>query len=168
MSQTHWKKLHNPDYIGAYAIEPGKTLIVTIKTVKNEIVTGTDGKKEECMTMTFVEKDVKPMIVNSTNAKTIEKLYKTPYIEEWAGKKIELYVDKIKAFGEVVDALRIKAKIPNATTISLTCGDCSKEITGFENMTAEQVAQRNFAKYGKELCIDCATIRKELMKEGNQ
>ena len=41
--------------------------------------------------MTFAE-NVKPMIVNSTNAKTIEKLYKTPYIEEWKGRKIQLFV----------------------------------------------------------------------------
>lgn len=169
MSQTHWKKLHNPDYIGAYAIDPGKSLIVTIKTVKNEIVTGPDGKKEECMVMTFADPPgTKPMIVNSTNAKTIEKLYNTPYIEEWTGRKIELFVDRIKAFGEVVDALRIKAKIPSAPRTSIICGDCNKEIAGFETMTAEQVAQRNLARYGKELCIECAAIRKELMKGGNQ
>jgi len=168
MSQTHWKKLHNPDYIGAYALEPGKTLIVTIKTVKNENVTGPDGKKEECMVMTFSDPPgTKPMIVNSTNAKTIEKLYNTPYIEEWAGRKIELYTDRIKAFGEVVDALRIKAKVPSDKKISTICGDCKKEITGFETMTAEQVAQRNLTKYGLPLCVECAGIRKELSKGEN-
>lgn len=167
MSHTHWKKLHNPDYIGAYAIDPGKTLVVTIRNVKNEVVTGPDGKKEECMVMTFEERDCKPMIVNSTNAKTIEKLYKTPYIEEWDGKKIELYVEKVKAFGEVVDALRIKNKVPSSTKIPLICGDCNREITAFDTMTAEQVAQRNFTKYGKPLCVECATVRKEAMKGDN-
>lgn len=157
MSQTHWKKLHNPDYIGAYALEPGKDLIVTIKSVKNEIVQGPDGKKEECMVMTFVEKDVKPMIVNATNAKTIEKLYKTPYIEEWQGRKIQLYVDKIKAFGEQVEALRIRSKVPNNVQVTTKCTDCGSDINGFENKTAEQIAQYTYSKYGKPLCSDCAT-----------
>ena len=86
--QTHWKKLINLDYLGAYSLDPGKDMILTIKGVRNEIVTGPDGKKEECMVMSFIE-NVKPMIVNSTNAKTIQKLYKTPYIEEWQGRKIQ-------------------------------------------------------------------------------
>ena len=157
MSQTHWKKLQNPDYIGAYALEPGKDMIITIKTVKNEIVTGPDGKKEECMVMSFME-NVKPMIVNSTNAKTIQKLYKTPYIEEWQGRKIQLYVDQVKAFGEVVEALRIRSKVPAVQgSISTKCADCGGDIQGFESKSAEQIAQYTYSKYGKQLCSECAT-----------
>lgn len=48
------------------------------------------------------------MIVNSTNAKAITLAVGSPYIEDWTGKKITLYVAKIKAFGEQVDALRVK------------------------------------------------------------
>lgn len=157
MAQTHWKKLTNPDYIGAYSLEPGKDMILTIREVKNEIVTGPDGKKEECMVMTFVE-NVKPMIVNSTNAKTIQKLYKTPYIEEWQGRKIQIFVDKVKAFGEVVEALRIRPKIPvTQGEISTVCADCGQEIQGFENKTSKQIAQYTYQKYGKQLCTECAT-----------
>lgn len=163
MAQTHWKKLHNPDYIGAYALDPGKDMILTIKSVKNEIVQGPDGKKEECMVMDFME-NVKPMIVNSTNAKAIEKLYKTPYIEEWHGRKIQLFVDKIKAFGEQVEALRIRPKIPSQANISTKCSDCGNDIKGFENKTAEQIAQYTYQKYGKPLCSECATKIKEVGK----
>jgi hypothetical protein len=156
MSQTHWKKLQNPDYLGSYSLDPGKDLILTIKTVKVEQVTGPDNRKEDCTVMYFVE-NAKPMIVNATNAKTITKLYKTPYIEEWAGKKVQIYSTEVKAFGDVVEALRIRQKIPaQAVPISLKCSDCPDDITGFENMTAEQVAQRNQQKYGRPLCIDCA------------
>ena len=156
MSKTHWKKLHNPDYIGAYALDPGKDLVVTIKEVKNEIVTGPDGKKEECMVMTFME-NVKPMIVNSTNAKTITKIYKTPYIEDWRGRKIQLFIDRIKAFGETVEALRIRPKIPQNTAVSTKCADCGKDIEGLGKNTAEQIAQYTYSKYGKQLCSECAT-----------
>lgn len=110
--KTHWKKLNNPDYLGAWALEPGQDMIVTIKVVRRETVTGADGKKEDCTILHFAERGVKPMILNVTNAKTIAKLYKTPYIEEWVGCKIQIYVEQVKAFGDVTDALRIRNKIP--------------------------------------------------------
>jgi hypothetical protein len=164
MAQTHWRKLVNPDYLGAYSLDPGKDMILTIKTVKNEIVTGPDGKKEECMVMTFME-NVKPMIVNSTNAKTIQKLYKTPYIEEWSGRKIQLFADKVKAFGEVVEALRIRPRIPTAQgQIKTVCADCGNEIQGFETKTPEQIAQYTYQKYGKPLCSECAKKANEAGK----
>ena len=36
MSKTHWKKLNNPDYLGAYALEPGQELVATIKVVEKK------------------------------------------------------------------------------------------------------------------------------------
>jgi hypothetical protein len=159
--KTHWRKLINLDYLGAYSLEPGKDMILTIKNVKNEMVTGPDGKKEECMVMAFMEKDTKPMIVNSTNAKTIQKLYGTPYIEEWAGRKIQLFADKVKAFGDIVEALRIRPYVPKQASISLKCTDCPNDIKGFNDKTAEQIAQYTYNKYGKQLCSACATKMKE-------
>jgi hypothetical protein len=154
-TQTHWKKLHNPDYLGAYALEPGKDLIATIKSVAVEKIIGSDGKKEECMVMRFIE-NIKPMIVNATNAKMIQKLYKTPYIEEWKNRKIQLFVDQVKAFGEVVEALRIRPFIPKAEKVSADCGECSAKIEAFGSMNAEQMAQYTYSKYGKPLCAECA------------
>ena len=112
---THWKKLHNPDYLGAYALAPGEELVVTIKAVVRETVAGEDGKKEECTVVRFADTGVKPMVLNVTNSKTISKLYDTPYIEEWAGKKIQIYATQVKAFGSMVEALRIRPKIPAST-----------------------------------------------------
>lgn len=109
---THWKKLHNPDYLGAYAIEPGTEPIYTIASVGEESVTGSDGKKETCMVIRFKEAGIKPMILNATNAKTINKIYDTPYIEQWVGKPIQLYVARVKAFGDTTDALRIRPVAP--------------------------------------------------------
>lgn len=109
--KTHWKKLENPDYIGAYSLEAGKDLTVIIESVKRELVTGQGGKKEEC-TIAHL-KNQKPFILNRTNMKTIQKIYDTPYIEEWTGKQITLFVAKIRAFGEDnVECLRIRDKAP--------------------------------------------------------
>jgi hypothetical protein len=161
--KTHWKKLQNPDYLGSYSLDPGKDMILTIKNVKVESVTGPDNRKEDCMIITFVE-NVKPMIVNATNAKTITKLYKTPFIEEWSGKKIQLFATEVKAFGDVVEALRIRPKIPSQATVATNCADCMNPIQPAGDRTAEEIAKRTLTKYGCSLCADCATKRSELKK----
>lgn len=107
---THWKKLTNPDYLGSYSLDPGQELTLTIRNVVRENVTGPDGRKEECTVVHFKEKQ-KPMILNVTNAKTIQSIYGTPYIEDWVNKKITIKSEKIKAFGDYVDALRIKKTV---------------------------------------------------------
>lgn len=112
MEKTHWKKLTHPDYIGAYELMKGDTnveLNVKIETVRREIVTGPDGKKEECTIMTIPPH--KPMILNSTNQKNLTKAIGSPFIEDWSGKTVTLFVAKVKAFGETVDALRIKDQL---------------------------------------------------------
>ena len=139
---THWKKLENPDYIGAYSIEQGKDLIVTIEKVVREMVTGTGGKKEECSVAYL--KGQKPFILNRTNQKTISKVAGTPYIEQWAGKQIILYVAHIKAFGEDnVECLRVRPILPQVTLPELKETDTvnfDKVFLGMQNgYTIEQV-----------------------------
>lgn len=162
---THWKKLMNPDYLGGYALEPGQELIATIKSVGNEEVTSPDGKKQICSVIHFVE-NIKPMILNATNNKTIAKLFKTPYIEEWCGRKIQIYTEKVKAFGEVWDALRIRPFLP--VEKELKCADCGKQIEGCNGKSAEVIAKYTLGKYGKALCSDCATKAAEANKKTDE
>ena len=154
MNLTHWKKLTNPNYLGAYSIEDGKDLILTISAVRQEEVIGTDGKKEECMVCYFSDAG-KPMILNTTNAKQIQKLFGTPYIEQWAGRKIQIGVEKVKAFGDVVEALRVRTFPPKA--ILIKCESCQGEVVAANNMSAEQLAAYTMKKYKKKLCAACAT-----------
>lgn len=122
MEKTHWKKLQHPDYIGAYALmdgsEKGTDLVVTVEKVIREQVTGADGKKEEC-TVAYL-RGQKPMILNTTNQKTMSKLFGSPYIEDWAGKSMTLYVARVKSFGDMVEALRIRDKPPVISLPELT------------------------------------------------
>ena len=107
MEKTHWKREFNYDYMGSYSLPDGKDVILTIKETRKEKVTGTAGKKEDCFVCYFQESD-KPMILNRTNCKTIEKIYKSPFIEDWPGLRIQLGIDTVSAFGESVEALRIR------------------------------------------------------------
>ena len=154
MAKTHWKKLTNPDYLGAYALEDGKDVILTISYVREEKVTGSDGKKDDCVVCHFSER-VKPMILNSTNMKTITKLFGTPYIEDWSGRRIQIGIDKVKAFGDVVDALRVRKFIPAENVPK--CESCGGEIQPRGNNSAEQIAAYTKKKYGQALCSTCAT-----------
>lgn len=152
MTQTHWKKLVNPDYLGAYALEPGQDIILTVDRVQVETVTGPDGKKEECMVCHWRERE-KPMILNSTNAKMIQKLIGSPYIEDWAGHRIQIGVETVKAFGELVDALRVRKQLP----VTAKCEACGADILGAHGMNGAQLADYTRKKYGRALCPACAT-----------
>lgn len=156
--QTHWKKLTNPNYLGAYSIENNQDLILTIKNVREERVTGPDGKKDDCVVCYFYE-NVKPMILNATNMKMITKLYKTPFIEEWAGKKIQIGIEKVKAFGDIVDALRVRKTIPQTEQKEeiVKCSNCGNDIQSTGRLNSVQLAEYTIQKYGQALCSVCAT-----------
>lgn len=112
MTKTHWKKLYNPDYLGAYSLanETGGYIdrIMVVESVKSDRVTGPNNKSEDCVICRF-KGESKPMILNATNCKQMVKLSGSEFVENWVGMAVTLYVSKVKAFGDIVDALRIKA-----------------------------------------------------------
>lgn len=110
--KTHYKKLRNPDYLGSWDLMDvngqTKNITVTIKEIKKQMIHDGKGGQSECIVLFFNE--CKPMIMNATNLKVTAKVMTSNYVEDWIGKKIEIGTDKVKAFGEIYDALRI-AKI---------------------------------------------------------
>lgn len=117
MTKTHYKRLMNPDYIGAYALNEGEDLTVVIAHVAREVITGTGGKKEECTVAHL--RGQKPFILNSTNQKSIARLY-GPYIEDWAGKPITLFASTTKLAGDTVECLRIRPSVQRRTPPKIT------------------------------------------------
>lgn len=141
MEKTHFKKLRNPNYIGSYELMTGDKpieLVVAIEKAVKEMVQNGD-KKEEAMVVYL--KGQKPMIVNSTNAKAISSATGSPYIEDWVGKKITLYVAQIKAFGEKVDALRVKKEAPSLPVLNATHPKWNDAITALKagNTTVDKI-----------------------------
>lgn len=127
--KTHWKRLTNPDYIGAYWLPEGQDVTVTIDYVVREMITGTGGKKEEC-TVAHLQ-GVKPFILNTTNSKTIAKLY-GPYIEDWAGKQITLFASTAKLAGDTVECLRVRPKVAVRTVPSITDARLDKALSSIK------------------------------------
>jgi hypothetical protein len=107
---THWKKLVDNRFIGSHDFQPNQELQVTIESITSENVELFNGKKLEtksCVLMMF-KGAKKPLILNKENMKLITKSLNTPYTEEWIGKIITLHVVPVSAFGQVVDAVRVK------------------------------------------------------------
>lgn len=148
----HWKESLPGEYLGAYSLN-GQDLVVTVKSAGPEIITGANGKKEECLVLHF-EEPIMDMVCNRTNAKTITKVVGSPYVEHWRGKKIALYPTTTRFGGEIVECIRVREKAPKQAP-PIMCEKCGQQILPAGNMTAEQVAEYGLKKYGKKLCLKC-------------
>ena len=168
MAKTHWKKLTNPNYLGAYSIEDGRDLILTIAYVRQEDVIGSDGKKEECAVCHFKERDFKPMILNVTNMKAIAKVVGSPYIDDWAGHRIQIGTEQVRAFGTITDALRVRPEAPREEKQpEIPCEECGELIMPAYKMNVEQLAAYTSERYGRKLCANCAKKAVEVQPDAS-
>ena len=118
-TKTHWKKVFNKDYLGSHDLDNDKDLVVEIDRVEIRTVKDSSGKDGKCNVAIFKGK-VKPMILNVTNCKVIKNFSGSNYIEEWSNIPITIYSKQIKAFGEEMEALRIRERQPNLQKEKLT------------------------------------------------
>lgn len=110
---THWRNLfpNKSQLLGSHNLNPGEELIVEIKSVSAEgTIKNKKGKEETVPIIEFT--NAPPMVLNVTNTKTIASLYGESY-EGWIGKSIQLFVTEVSAFGEKVNALRVRGIIPD-------------------------------------------------------
>lgn len=109
--KTHFKKAFNSPYLGSQDLPDYKDLNLTIDKV---VCQTSKGLKENSLfnIVHFKEEGFKPMLLNATNSRVLKNLAKSPYIEDWAGLSIIIYVQTgVKAFGGIHDALRIRPKL---------------------------------------------------------
>ena len=103
------------------------------------------------------------MILNVARSKSIEKVSGSRFVEDWPGVKIQLYIEHgIKAFGEVVSAVRVRPFKPRVQQQEPVppCADCGVEITPAMGKDARWLAAYTTKHYGAALCADCAQKRK--------
>lgn len=155
----------NPNYLGSWDLEglPGKEVTLTIARIVDEEVVA-NAKTELCTVIHWQEPGWKPMIANVTNKKTLAKLYHTKETEQLAGKAVIIGIDKVKAFGDVHDALRIRKRLPKAAE-PIKCEDCGNIIQASGGMTVEAIVARTKQRYKACLCFSCATTRAENAKQ---
>lgn len=135
---AHWKQNFDYKFTGAYELKEGETKTLTIQKTGKEKVKAQDGTEQMCFVAYFSENS-KPMVLNKTNCKTIEKLYGSDS-DSWNGKKIIVEAKKVKAFGEFVDALRVKQQKPQSQ--SLQSIDAKRTL--LENSKTLEELQQNY------------------------
>jgi len=166
MTATHWKLFTNPDYFGSHDLMTNEgeygQITVTIESVSQEKVKGADGKDSLCIVAKT--KETKPIILNRTNCKTITKVLGTPIIERWAGNKVIIGVDKIKAFGETTDALRVRTTKPTPDKPK----DYTAQIESIQkcpDMPALVALWQSFDADTKTACLSAKDARKNQLEQ---
>ncbi len=162
---THWKKIvSDPNYIGEADFDENEEKVLTIAKVNaSETVVTAEGKSQKAV-IHWAEPGNKPMILNVARSKNIAKVAGTPDVERWPGVAVQLYIEHgIKAFGEVVSAVRVRPFKPRIQQRQPAppCTDCGKPIQPAMGKPAEWLAAYTTKNYGVPLCAECAQKRKE-------
>lgn len=107
----HYRKLLPSDYIGHWDIgETDQTL--TIERVESREIYVPEAGKDQIKAVIVFQEAKKHWVANRTNLDRIAEIH-GPETDDWHGKKITLYVTKVKAFGGMVDAVRVR--VPEKT-----------------------------------------------------
>lgn len=142
-TKTHYRKVMKSDHLGTpdleEMIEDGKPLIFTINQVRQEVGARVAGKKIDANIAYFKNPNTKPLVLNATNAKVLKKFANSPFVEDWSGLTIELFIDQnVKMKGEVVGGVRIKPIQPKVKTKPIFT-DANFEKAKASNATIEQI-----------------------------
>lgn len=136
-------KVFPSKYVAAADLN-GKTVPLTIARVTMEEMITHDNKKVSKPVVWF-EKATKGLVLNLTNAKIIATLYGDE-TDAWAGERISIYPTRVKAFGVMQDAIRVKEEIPAqpkpaaqaATTEETAEIDDGEDVTDFESHVTDE------------------------------
>ena len=152
-----FRKFMDKNFLGAWDIPKGKDLVLTIDHCEQNDVKSDRGSERK-LTLHFVERGYKPMILNTTNSKAIAKAYGTNDVGEWCRKKIAIHTERVTAFGGTTDALRIRDYPPKEE--SFRCEECGQLIKDVDidgtTYKGAVIANNAFTKFGKYLCFECA------------
>jgi len=122
--KTHYRKAFQSPYLSSADIVGPTILTVARVDLASDLTKRT---KELHNTAYFVERELrqgeqlKPMILNATNCKTMRELTGSHFIDDWANTLVTIYVDpNVQNRGEIVEGLRISPQPPVLTKPELT------------------------------------------------
>jgi hypothetical protein len=142
-AKHHYRAVAKSEHLGSADledfIEQKRPLTFTIREVNQEYGVSVAGKKGDFNIAYFVE-NIKPLVLNSTNAKQIKTFCGgSPFVEDWKLVPIELYLDvNVKMKGEVVGGIRIKPIQPK-TKVKLSFTEANFDKAKQANATREQI-----------------------------
>lgn len=152
-----FRKFMDKNFLGSWDLnETGDTVLTIDHVERNEVKN--DRGTEKKMTIHFMERNYKPMICNTTNAKAISTATGSTHVEDWEKKKVALYRATITAFGQTTECIRVREYAPKQD--ELFCEVCGEQITDVtvdgKTYKAKAIANNALTKFGKYMCYDCA------------
>lgn len=164
-------QMRDSEYLGAEDIDDDVEPVLTIDALWNGMVTLQRGKENKDV-LSFKEErvpgimQVRPLIINSTNRKTLRKLFGDAKADTLVGKQIQLYIDhKVRdpQDGGFTDGIRIrpfKPRVKKEVPVP-PCADCGGAIETAMGKDPRWLAAYTAKHYGVSLCAACAQKRKE-------
>lgn len=161
-----FRKFMDKPFLGAWDVPDSGDLVLTIDYVSIDEVQNDRGREKK-FTLHFKERDFKPMICNTTNAKAISKAYGSTKVENWLNKKISIYKATISAFGSTTECLRVREYPPKTDEIYCeVCGELITDVTvDGKTYKAKAIANNAMSKFGKYMCYTCASNAKQSEEE---
>lgn len=151
-----YRKYLDKNFLGSWDVPDDGDLVLTIDHAERNEVQNERGK--ETKTVLYFKEDYKPMILNKVNPESISKALGSTKLEDWEGKRIAIYTEKVPAFGSVKDALRVRTYAPKET--KAFCDNCGCEIEAHGSYSVNKIVTMSRAKYGQALCWECAQAKK--------
>jgi pentatricopeptide repeat protein len=121
VNKTHYRKVFKSDHLGQADledfIENGSNLVFTIHHVTQEIGARVAGKKINA-NIAYFQENIKPLVLNATNSKTLKQLTGSSFVEDWSNVTVQLYIDaNVKMKGDKVGGVRISPKAVQARQV---------------------------------------------------
>ena len=162
MSKTHWKSLADTSqYLGKQHFGPDEKKDVTIERVEEQTVENHAKRTKDIKAIIYFEEpDVRPLIANKTNRAAIASLLDSPFIEDWTGRKITLWVDpKVPNNFDQSNpgAVRVWPTLPKDEIV--ICENCGTVIEPHGDYSVKKIVTRSRARWNKSLCWDCSIAK---------
>lgn len=145
-------------FLGGWSFENGDETLTIDSIGEEEMYDAETGGKKKGLVLRFRDKDL-PMVLNVTNAEAIAEVTGSDRIADWIGKRIIVGTSRIKAFGKMHDAIRVRTTKPDDT--EYICEECGAVLKPAAGKQPSELAEMSKRTYGKTLCLACARKKKE-------
>lgn len=151
-------------FLGGWSFENGDETLTIERIGEEEMYDAETGGKKKGLVVHFADKDL-PMVLNVTNAEAIAEVTGSDRIADWIGKRIIVGTTRIKAFGKMHDAIRVRTTKPDDKTY--ICDDCGSEIKSAAGKQPSELAEISKRNTGMALCLSCMNKVKKEQEEQN-
>jgi hypothetical protein len=146
-NKTHYRKVAKSDHLGTPDLEDmkekGHDLVLTISHVKQEYGARVAGKTIDANIAYFKNPNIKPLVLNATNAKVLKGFALSPFVEDWNDLIIQLYLDaNVMMKGEKVGGVRIRPIQPVIKKVMPKFTEANFEKAKEAKATLEQIKSR--------------------------